>query len=251
MKLALGLGWAAVALLATACSGRLATAGSDAGTEDSEPAGSSSSGSGGTVGSSSGVGSSSNSGSSGSSGGPVTSSGGSPDEGGIDDASVSCGNPPALHPTAPGDIYCGYGEDGGPLDCLASEGEGMCCLGGSLGNGNYAPQMCSPNAMVGCSNGAADAGGTAPIQIQCNQVADCTANGFQGAGSCCLQGSSGPVIEPGCTYPKWQGGTAIVCEANAICFPGEVQICSTNADCPQGMTCRPGKWKIFDIGTCM
>jgi len=126
----------------------------------------------------------------------------------------------------------------------------MCCLGGSLGGAMYAPQECSPNAMVGCTNGAPDAGGTAAIPIQCNQVADCTANGFQGAGSCCLQGASAPSIVPGCGYLKTKGGSAVVCETNPVCAAGEAQICSTIADCPQGTACTPGKWKIFQIGFC-
>jgi hypothetical protein len=263
MKLLLGAGCLAVAALAIACSGKLATVGSNGGEGDAQATGSSGatgsgSSNGGVTGSSgassSGVGSSSNSGGSGNSGGS-SSSGGSVggDDAGLFDAG-SCGSIPTLHQDPPGDIYCGSG-DAGALDCLASAGDGMCCLGGSLGNGVYAAQVCSPNAMVGCPNGGEDAGGTPAIPIQCNQIADCTANGFQGAGACCLQGATAPSDPLGCGYLKAKGGTAIVCEGSVggsatACAAGEIQICSSNADCPQGTTCTPGKWKIFQLGFC-
>jgi hypothetical protein len=253
MKLMLGVGWVAVAALAFACSGKIANVGSDGGEVDAQVTGSSGANSSSGA-SGSGVGSSSNSGGSGNSGGPGGSGSVGGDDAGDFDAGVDCGRIPVLHPNPPGDIYCGYGDDGGVLDCLASAGEGMCCLGGSLGNGTYAAQVCSPNAMVGCPNGGEDAGGTPAIQIQCNQISDCTANGFQGAGACCLQGAAFGAV-PGCGYMQAKAGTAIVCEGNggqgvAPCLPGEVQICSSNADCPQGTTCMPGKWKIFQLGIC-
>jgi len=267
MKLVLASGCVVVvAALAVACSGKIATVGSNGGEGDAQAAGSSGAGSsgssnGGVTGSSgasgSGVGSSSNSGGSGSSGGS-SSSGGSVggDDAGDLDAGVDCGPIPTLHENPAGDIYCGLGADGGSLDCLASAGDGMCCLGGLIGNGVYAPEVCSPNAMVGCPNGGEDAGGTPAIPIQCNQVSDCTANGFQGASACCLQGASAPAIVPGCGYPKAKGGTAIVCEGSGggpstSCAAGEIQICSSDADCPSGTTCTPGKWKIFQLGFCL
>jgi hypothetical protein len=248
-------GWfAVVAVLVLACSGKLATVGGEGDSGPTGSSGASGSSNGGPTGSSgasgSGVGSSSNSGGSGNSGGSSSSSGGSIDDGGAFDAGVNCGSIPMVHVNPAGDISCGRGADGGVLDCLASAGDGLCCLGGSIGGGQYAPDTCSPNLMVGCSNGAPDAGGTAAIPIQCNQVADCAANGFQGAGSCCLQGASAPSIVPGCGYLRSKGGTAIVCEANAVCAAGESQICSSPADCPQGTTCTPGKWKLFQPGFC-
>jgi hypothetical protein len=63
----------------------------------------------------------------------------------------------------------------------------------------------------------------------------------------------------GCTYLKSTHGTAIVCEgaggeggvSNATaCAAGEVQICSADLDCPSGMHCMPGKWKIYQLGFC-
>jgi hypothetical protein len=263
MKLVFAAGCVAAAALGVACSGKIASVGSDGGEADAQVTGSSgATGSGSSTGGvtggsgSSGVGSSSNSGGSGNSGGSSSSGSVGGDDAGDFDAGGDCGAIPHLHENPPGDIYCGYGADAGPLDCLASAGDGMCCLGGSLGNGEYAAQVCSPNAMVGCPNGGEDAGGTPAIPIQCNQIADCTANGFQGAGACCLQGASAPSASAGCDDLTSRAGTAIVCEGSAgggatACAAGEVQICSSNVDCPSGTTCTPGKWKIFQLGFCL
>jgi hypothetical protein len=43
-----------------------------------------------------------------------------------------------------------------------------------------------------------------------------------------------------------EGGTV----AATACATGEVQICSADQDCPSGMHCIPGKWKIYQIGFC-
>lgn len=265
MRLTRGGGVAAAVVLVLACSGKISTLGSEGGAGDAGATGSS--GGSGFVGgsstggsssasgaSSSGIGSSSGGTGSGSSGGSGSASssgsGGFAGDGGLEDGGVICGPIPTLHQNPAGDIYCGTGANGAPLDCLASTGDGMCCLGGSLGGGMYEPEVCSPNAMVGCPNGGQDAGGTAAIPIQCNQVADCTANGFQGAGACCLLGAAPPAVVPGCNYLRSKGGSAVVCETSTVCGPGEVQICSSNADCPQGTTCTPAWWKIFQVGFC-
>jgi hypothetical protein len=254
MRVVLHLACAAVVLLATGCSGKLATTGGDAGATE----GSSSGGGSGSSGvSSSGVTSSSSNGggssgvtSSGSNSG--SGSGGPTDEGGVDlDGGVDCGSIPTLHPTPAGDIYCGYGADGGPIDCLGSAGAGWCCLGGALGGGNYAAQICAQNA-ASCMTASE---GMGPVPIQCNQLSDCPPNGSPGATACCLQGAALEELA-GCGYSKAVSGTEIVCEGSAggaatSCQAGEIQICSMNADCPQGTQCTPGKWKIFQLGFCM
>ncbi len=269
MRLTLRGGAAAAVVLVLACSGKISSIGGDGGAGEGDAQGTGSSSGNGVIGgsstggssggsgaSSSGIGSSSSGTGSGSSGGSGSGSGSFFDagsgsgSGGFTDGGVACAPTPTLHQNPAGDIYCGTDANGAPLDCLASTGDGMCCLGGSLGGGMYAPDVCSPNAMVGCPNGGADAGGSPAIQIQCNQVADCTANGFQGAGACCLQGATAPSIMAGCNYLRSRGGTAVVCEGSTVCAPGEIQICSSNADCPQGTTCTPGWWKIFQVGFC-
>lgn len=218
--------------------------------------------------------SSSNTGSSGSgSGGSGSSSGGTMDSGnedtgsgsssggsgsssgGTGDAGVDCGKIPMLYPNPAGQLYCFKGADGGTLDCVADSGTGYCCYGGSLGGGQYAPQICGADPAA-CTNGAPDAGGTAAIPIQCEQIADCTLLGAPGATACCLQGSSAPAAVAGCGYAKVTRGTAVICEgdgggAPTACQAGEVQLCSQQADCPSGTTCTAGKWKTFDIGFCM
>jgi hypothetical protein len=149
-------------------------------------------------------------------------------------------------------VSCALGFDAGALDCPASSGTGTCCLGGSLAPNAFVPDICAANA-AGCTNGGVpDAGGTLAIPIQCWQVADCAPNGVSGAQSCCIQGGAtqpGPV--QGCMYIRSKAGTAVGCETTPTCAVGEVQICSSQADCPSGTMCVPGKWKIFDVGFCL
>jgi hypothetical protein len=212
---------------------------------------SSSSNGGSSSGSSSG-GSGSSSGSAGDSGddgGSGSSSGGS-SSGGAD-----CGAKiPTLHPNPAGDIYCGYapGDAGTTIDCVADSGTGWCCLGGSLGGGAYAPQICAANSAGCIADGDPDAG-HAGAPIQCNQISDCAGNGMAGATACCLQGAAMETCSGG--FTKAYGGNGIVCEgtgggAATACLAGEIQICSTAADCPTGTMCKPGKWKLFNIGFC-
>jgi hypothetical protein len=163
----------------------------------------------------------------------------------------ACKNP-TLHVTTPGSIYCGFDVDGGSFYCPSSQ---ECCLGGSLGTAEFAPDECSAFGSV-CTNPV----GTS-IPIECSQISDCTANGVSGA-VCCLQGvSAAPSIVAGCSYYKEYGGSAVTCESpdgGAIdagggtpsCATGEVQICQQDADCPIGKTCIPMAWKVFDIGFC-
>lgn len=194
-------------------------------------------------------GSSSGGSSSGSSGGSGSSSGGM--------TGADCGAKiPTLHPNPAGDIYCGYlpGDSGATLDCIAGgdAGGGWCCLGGSLGGGNYAPQICATSSAGCLADGDPDAGKPG-IPIQCNQISDCAGNGASGATACCLQGASEETCMGG--FTKAFGGSAIVCEGSGggsatACVAGEIQICSTAADCPSGTTCKPGKWKLYDLGFC-
>jgi hypothetical protein len=195
-----------------------------------------------------GTGSSSGSGSS--SGGSGSSSGSSGDDGGGSssggEAGPDCGSTPTLHATEAGTIYCGF-TDAGSLDCPTGQ---QCCLGGSLGGGQFAPEQCATYGSA-CTNGA-DGGAVA---IECAQVSDCTANGNTKATACCLQGATLATVA-GCSYPKYSHGTAIVCEGTAgpgaatACAAGETQICTGDVDCPSGMHCTAGKWKIFQLGFC-
>ncbi len=166
--------------------------------------------------------------------------------GGMDGGSgVDCGKIPGLHPNPAGDIYCGYGADGGALDCLTGT---QCCLGGAIGGMMYDPQVCSAWTAdgTGCDN--PDGGG---IGIACNQVSDCTSNSPDGGFAvCCLQGAQVAMV-PGCGYPKAKYGSAIACETATTCAAGETPICSTQADCPSGTTCTAGKWKLYQIGFCL
>jgi hypothetical protein len=159
----------------------------------------------------------------------------------------TCGSTPTLHEDPPGSIYCNYGPDGGDLSC---SGGRECCLGGATGPSTFAADVCE-GVGSGCPNGGlVDAGGSPGIPVECNQVADCTANGNSGAVACCLQNATTPSVAAGCTYPRATLGSGIVCE-DSPCAGGESTICSSQADCPAGKTCTPGKWKIFEVGFCL
>jgi hypothetical protein len=55
---------------------------------------------------------------------------------------------------------------------------------------------------------------------------------------------------PGCTYDKLQGGAATTCKPTA-CSAGDVQICSSDKDCPAANpTCTPFEWKVLQLGYC-
>jgi hypothetical protein len=184
------------------------------------------------------------------------SSDGAPDgDAGPDSATIAdCGSTPALHVDEAGTIYCGF--SGTALNCATGQ---ECCLGGYLADsGTFAPQQCAAYGTT-CINGVlgSDAGAP-PIPVMCAQISDCTANGVSKAAACCLQGATTPADAPTCTYPRATLGTAVVCESSdagttgaAACAAGEVQICSSQADCPSGKTCTPGKWKILDVGFCL
>jgi hypothetical protein len=176
------------------------------------------------------------------------------DTGGTTDsgAAADCGSTPTLHPDPAGTLFCGYGTDGGVLDCLTGS---KCCLGGGLGGGTFAPEQCAATGSTCTNGGEPDAGGSLAIPIACAQIADCTANGVASAVACCLQGATLPTVTAGCSYPKAKGGTAVVCETGSAspgtCAAGEVQICSSQSDCPSGTVCTPGKWKIYQVGFCL
>ncbi|HEY1693511.1 MAG TPA: hypothetical protein VGG39_15190 [Polyangiaceae bacterium] len=188
--------------------------------------------------------------------------GGSSAEGGAGDAGdaassegglIDCGGSPTLHEDEAGVIYCGFD---GTADLTCGVGQ-ECCLGGAQGGGVFAPQECATTGAV-CPNAAVPDAGAPAIPIECTQIADCTANGATSAVACCLQGATPPAVPAGCSYPKATEGTAVVCESSDAgatgprpCAQGEVQICGTQADCPTGTTCTPGKWKIFQVGFCM
>jgi hypothetical protein len=238
---------AASGVAATACSsstnGGSGSGGADASHGDT---GSSSSGS------SSGGGSGSSSGSSGDDGGGEGGSSGGPD----------CGSTPTQHPSDAGTIFCApkyFTEAGVDLFCPTGQ---QCCLGGALGGGQFAPEVCSTWGTA-CTNGGGDAGSAnqQPIAVECEQIADCHANGNSGATACCLKGAkcaSGYTCagtQGACPFPKWSDGTTIVCEgtggdAATACAAGETQVCGSDTDCPNGLHCTAGKYKILQLGFC-
>jgi hypothetical protein len=162
---------------------------------------------------------------------------------------AGCGTSPTLHTTDAGSIFCGY-NDAGSFACGVGT---QCCLGGKVGS-SFDPEDCVSFGAT-CDNPAPTDAGGGGLPIQCGQISDCTANGITGA-ACCLQGTAAPATVPGCTYAKATNGTGVVCEASdagggvPACAAGEVQICSSDSDCPTGQTCTPMKWKLYQMGYC-
>ena len=139
-------------------------------------------------------------------------------------------------------------QDGGPASCTTGQ---ECCVGGAILPGQFAPDVCTTFAGT-CPNGSADAG-IPPIPIECNQLSDCAANGLS-SNACCLQGAHLAIVA-GCGYLKASGGTGVVCEGTGgggpkACAAGDIQVCSSQSDCPTGTMCVPSKWKLFQIGVC-
>jgi len=182
-----------------------------------------------------------------------TPDGGTTDSGtkdtGVDTGTPDCGSTPTLHVTDAGSIFCGYDDGGSSFSCTTGN---QCCLGGKQGN-NFLPEDCVAWGAA-CDNPAPDAGSSNAVPIECEQNADCTANGHAN-NACCLQGASAPTAVTGCGYYKAVGGTQVVCEtpsdAGACTGSGEVQICSSDGDCPAGHTCTPMKWKLYQVGFCL
>ena len=171
------------------------------------------------------------------------------DTGTTDAGTAECGTTPTLHVSEAGAIFCGYPADGGSaFSCNTGT---QCCLGGKLGS-NFLPEDCVTWGNA-CDNPPPDASSPG-LPIECNQNADCTANG-KANNVCCLQGATAPAIVQGCGYYKSSpGGSAIVCEqgtGGACSGSGEIQICSATSDCPTGKTCTPMKWKLYQLGFCM
>jgi hypothetical protein len=189
--------------------------------------------------------------------------------GGSDSSAPACKTDPNLHPeTTQGTIFCGYtpGDAGMSFDCTKGQ---QCCLGGSIGGGNFAPEKCATWGSV-CDNPAPVNGSGGGLPIECNQVADCAANGKAGA-ACCLQGgASQPSAVAGCDEGdlKSSGGSGIVCEGASAggdggaadggggggtvpaCAAGEIQICALDSDCPANKTCTAMRWKLYEVGFC-
>jgi hypothetical protein len=173
-----------------------------------------------------------------------------------------CGTIPGLHTSAAGSLFCGYDDAGAHITCTTGQ---ECCLGGSNGTTSKSPFFPEECATYGsaCPN-QIDGGYDLAVPIACNQISDCIANGQTSATACCLQGATiAPVA--GCGYNKAKGGSAIVCEGSGdggaaagdagtptatACGINELQVCTGDADCPSGMTCKAGKWKIYQLGFC-
>jgi hypothetical protein len=210
------------------------SSGSGSGSSSSSSGSGSGSGSGGSSGSSTSGSSTSSGGGSGSGSGSSSGSSSGGSSGG-DAGTPNCGaNTPTLHPGTAGNVYC--------LESTCAIDQ-QCCLGGALDGGGFAADECAGFG-ASCTN---PVGGGIPVE--CNQNADCSANGVSGGAVCCLRGGTS---YGGCQWPVATGGQGIFCEAPASfkCPGTDIQICEQDTDCSTGYHCIPGRWKTLQVGFC-
>jgi hypothetical protein len=160
---------------------------------------------------------------------------------------MDCGSTPSPHPSMGGSmsLYCPFGPDdagkgsGPPIKCDSPTQH--CCLGGSIGGGEFAPSECAATGSACSNGGTSEAGAT---DIPCEVPQDCAMAGM----ACCAIGGS-PTLVAGCGYYQERGLSGTTCAAS--CGAGQFQLCGTNTDCPMGMTCTGFKSKGMQLGFCM
>jgi hypothetical protein len=140
---------------------------------------------------------------------------------------VQCDTPSKLFPPKkPGDLYCPFGKtDAGSLYCTG--GTTHCCEP-SMGT-----STCEPEATP-CAQGDTD--------WVCDDPSDCGAQMV-----CCAMATLVQTGNPMCgNYAT--GFHATHCAAS--CAQGEIQMCTSNGECSNGMTCIPFKAKGNQVGGC-
>jgi hypothetical protein len=156
---------------------------------------------------------------------------------------MSCQKDPSLHGADAGSIYCGFDDAGNNFSCPIGM---QCCIGGSIGQGNFDPDKCVPWGMA-CDNPTGKG-----LAVPCEQASDCAANDAGTNNVCCLMGTT-PSQVVGCDSADWKamGGTGTQCVSGTTCGTGNTQLCLQHGDCPSGMTCTAFRWKIIEMGFCM
>jgi len=166
---------------------------------------------------------------------------------------ADCGDV-ALRPGDGGSLYCPFGPDGGQYVTCSSSGfchldcptaTTYCCIGGGK-SPNYYASACQTVGQA-CDNPPADAGLPLGRPVQCEEAADCQ-GGDAGPMICCATGSV-PTTVPGCGYDQEKGLKATTCTAGTTCASG-FQVCSTDAECGSGHTCKPFKALGMQLGWC-
>jgi hypothetical protein len=172
-------------------------------------------------------------------------SGMTPDTGTMDDGgdagACTHGNPPKLHASDGGTLFCGFKpNDAGTLYCDPHTQE--CCVGGTQGTG-HADAVCQQQGTT-CTNGMG------PKVINCEAPADCTTAGSV----CCMTGTT-PTLDTTCNYYRTGANITTSCVAPSdggapTCAAGQSQICTNDMECPTGKTCVPFKTIYFGLGFC-
>jgi hypothetical protein len=163
------------------------------------------------------------------------------------DAAPDCANIPVVQ-SNPGPFCFGVGDastDGSAsgANCPSAQGN-ICCSGDPIDGGAFVPSSCiAPgNASVGYATGMCSYpnGGTG-TEWHCTQASHCPNGGER---CCAIKSAVGQPMPgqnndyPGCPVyfqsGRFVGGT----RCQATCGAGELQLCSSNAECAAG-TCVP------------
>lgn len=159
------------------------------------------------------------------------------------DAAKECGSPPSLHPTPDAGIYCPFQADGGPdasRNCENLPGT-HCCNYPQAAN---KPSTC--NTVATACGPEADAGGA---DFGCDEPNDCAVSST-GTAHCCLRGTVKVDAVCKTSFGSLVKGTH--CSAGACANAGEIELCSTQADCTvAGETCTPFSTKAKELGACV
>ncbi len=152
-------------------------------------------------------------------------------------SSGECSKVTTLHPpnldAGPGTIYCPFSAttDGGKNEYCTPETQ-HCC---ETPEGATEPSACTATGTA-CPTGSTDWGCEDP-------VSDCPSGQV-----CCAPGASIGLGTPGCgNFAHKMTGTA--CVAAGSCTG--ITLCTSDSECPSGMTCTPFGKAGNDVGGCM
>jgi hypothetical protein len=154
--------------------------------------------------------------------------------GGDDGGEGGCqGTAPTFHPSDGGTgPYCPFSKTGDAGNITCAKGQHCCETAADAGT----PSTCSDISSA-CPS--------ADTEWQCEDPLDCT------SGNVCCAITSGPGQDPGCTWYFLHAFKGTVCRpADAGCAAGQIVVCESDSECPNGQKCQNVKAKGASFGFC-